>query len=86
LYILPYTIWFLEAVMVPEFFSKLDNAQLYVQYVHSMSFFLGCLALLHYWWFFLISEMLATIIFKGQLIDIQQTVQGSPDKRKKKTN
>ena len=87
LYILPYTIWFVETVMVPEFFAKLEFASIYISYVHSMSFFLGSLVLLHYWWFFLISEMLATIIFRGKLIDFQQTVPASPLKKpSKKTN
>jgi hypothetical protein len=81
LYILPYTIWFMEAVMVPEFFAKLEYSELYVSYIHAMCFFLGCLALLHYWWFWLISQMLRTIVFKGQLIDMHQTVDG--DRKRK---
>ena len=80
LYILPYTIWYLEVYMIPDFFTKLEESQLYVSYLHSMTFFLGCLALLHYWWFFIISEMLKTIIFKGHLIEMD------PKKGKQKTN
>jgi hypothetical protein len=85
LYILPYTIWFLEFIMVPEFFSKFEHAELYISYMHAMSFFLGCLALLHYWWFFIISQMLKTILFKGNLLEIQSGYPAGA-KGKEKTN
>jgi type II secretory pathway component PulF len=63
LYILPYLIWFLARVLVPQFFSQLEEAAYFVPYIQAMNFFLGCLALLHYWWFYLIGQMLLTVLF-----------------------
>jgi hypothetical protein len=51
-----------------------------------MAFFLGCLALLHYWWFYLIGQMLLTIVFKGQLVDYQQKVADSASSGRKKSD
>ena len=85
LYILPYTIWFMESDLIPEFFSKMELASVYVPYIHSMAFFLGCLAILHYWWFFLIVQMLYGLMTRGQLVDLQRKVDYENKAEGKKT-
>lgn len=81
LYILPYCIWFLIYVSNPQFFSTLELADVYVPYIKSMAFFLGCLAILHYWWFYLIVQMIYGIITKGELIDLQRKVEPTGTKK-----
>lgn len=85
LLVLPYLIYLLYAELNP-LQESLPQSEIRIKYIYSFCFFLGSLAFLHYYWFFMLTQMLLNYVFKGKGEDLLQKTENTAKTSKKKTN
>jgi hypothetical protein len=70
IFVLPTAIYAIEKYTIPVL-ATLDKSYYFVPFMHSMAFFLSCMCFLHFYWFFMISQMLYGLAF-GKYEDLQK--------------